>query len=60
MRNEVVYSHRDAKRVLAKRQSNCTILVDKSKLADSDKTVITDKFGHRYARSVHLEHLEHL
>lgn len=55
MRNEVVYSYLDDRHALAKRQSNRTLLVDKRKLVDSDKAIITDKFGHRYARSVHLE-----
>lgn len=55
---EKVYVYPDRKDLYAYRQGNQTLLCPKSppRIADSDRTVLTDKRGHRYARnSVDLE-----
>jgi len=55
MQTMMVYSNLDKKEVPAYRQSNQTILVDKDKLSDSDRQIIEDEYGHRYARNIDLE-----
>ena len=55
MKRTLVYSYLDRKDIYAFRQSNQTLLVRRGKIIDSDRAIITDKYGHRYARSIALE-----
>ena len=56
LKKALVYSFLDKKEVFALRQSNQTLLVPFSrKIADSDKAMLTDKYGHRYSRDLSLE-----
>ena len=56
MKIEKVYIINQNKNVFAKRQSNQTILLDRRKTIDSDRLMIEDKRGFRYARnSIDLE-----
>ena len=52
----LVYSFLDKRDVFALRQSNQTLLIPFSrKIADSDRAILTDKYGHRYSRDISLE-----
>ena len=56
LKKTLVYSFLDKKEIFALRQSNQTLLVPFSrKIADSDKAMLTDKYGHRYSRDIPLE-----
>ena len=56
LKKTLVYSFLDKREVFALRQSNQTLLVPFSRgIADSDKAMLTDKYGHRYARDISLE-----
>lgn len=55
MKRTLVYSYLDRKDIYALRQSNQTMLVRRGKIIDSDRAIITDKYGHRYARRISLE-----
>ena len=56
LKKTLVYSFLDRRDVFALRQSNQTLLVPFSrKIADSDRAMLTDKYGHRYSRSLSLE-----
>ena len=55
MKKTLVYSYLDRKDIYALRQSNQTLLVRRGKIIDSDKAMVTDKYGHRYARHIALE-----
>ena len=55
MKRTLVYSYLDRKDIYAFRQSNQTLLVRRGKIIDSDRAIITDKYGHRYSRSIELE-----
>lgn len=53
---ERVYCRLADKELLAQRVSNQTLKVKKTKLPDSDRIIVEDKRGHRYARnSISLE-----
>lgn len=59
MKAEMVYSITDERNILAVRQSNKTILVNKrKKIRDTDNSHLEDKNGHRYKRDIELEQLE--
>ena len=56
LKKTLVYSFLDKREIFALRQDNQTLLVPFSrKLADSDRAMLTDKYGHRYARDLALE-----
>ena len=56
LKKTLVYSFLDKREIFALRQSNQTLLVPFSrKIADSDKAMLTDKYGHRYSRDISLE-----
>ena len=55
MKKTLVYSYLDRKDIYALRQSNQTLLVRRGKIIDSDEAMVTDKYGHRYARRVAME-----
>lgn len=56
LKKTLVYSFLDNREIFALRQSNQTLLVPFSqKIADSDKAILTDKYGHRYSRDISLE-----
>ena len=56
LKKALVYSFLDKKEIFALRQSNHTLLVPFSrKIADSDKAMLTDKYGYRYSRNLALE-----
>ena len=55
LKKTLVYSFLDKREIFALRQSNQTLLVPFSrKIADSDKAMLTDKYGNRYSRDVSL------
>ena len=55
-KKEKVYSILDKRNIYAIRQSNLTLLVSKKKkLIDSDRAMLEDKNGHRYARDMKLD-----
>lgn len=55
-KKEKVYCYLVDRNLYAERQSNQTILVARHKLPDSDRLILTDRKGHRYARnSISLE-----
>ena len=56
LKKTLVYSFLDKRDIFALRQSNQTLLVPFSrKIADSDKAMLTDKYGNRYSRDTSLE-----
>ncbi len=56
LKKTLVYSFLDKREIFVQRQSNQTLLVPFSrKIADSDKAMLTDKYGHRYSRDISLE-----
>ena len=56
LKKTLVYSFLDKRDVFALRQNNQTLLIPFSrKIADSDKAILTDKYGHRYSRNLSLE-----
>ena len=56
LKKTLVYSFLDKRDIFALRQSNQTLLVPFSRgIADSDKAMLTDKYGHRYSRDTSLE-----
>ena len=56
LKKALVYSFLDKRDLFALRQDNQTLLVPFSrKIADSDRAILTDKYGHRYARNLSLE-----
>ena len=56
LKKTLVYSFLDKREIFALRQSNQTLLVPFSqKITDSDKAMLTDKYGHRYSRDISLE-----
>ena len=56
LKKTLVYSFLDKREIFVLRQSNQTLLVPFSrKIADSDKAMLTDKYGHRYSRDISLE-----
>ena len=56
MKKEKVYCYLTGKNLFAERQSNKTLLVKRNRLPDSDRLILTDKLGYRYARnSIGLE-----
>lgn len=56
LKKELFYSFLDRRNVFGVRQSNQTILLKKRKgIVDSDKMILTDKRGYRYARDISLE-----
>lgn len=56
LKNTLVYSFLDKRDVFALRQNNQTLLIPFSrKIADSDRAILTDKYGHRYSRDISLE-----
>lgn len=56
LKKELFYSFLDRRNVFGFRQSNQTILLKKRKgIIDSDRMILTDKYGHRYARDIDLE-----
>ena len=56
LKKALVYSFLDKKEIFALRQSNQTLLVPFSRnIADADRAMLTDKYGHRYARNLSLE-----
>ncbi len=56
LKKTLVYSFLDKRDVFALRQSNQTLLVPFSrKIANSDKAILTDKYGYRYSRNFSLE-----
>lgn len=56
LKNTLVHSFLDKRDVFALRQNNQTLLIPFSrKIADSDKAILTDKYGHRYSRNFSLE-----
>ena len=56
LKKTLVYSFLDKRDVFALRQNNQTLLIPFSrKIADSDKAILTDKYGHRYSRNFSLE-----
>ena len=56
LKKTLVYSFLDKSEIFALRQSNQTLLVPFSrKIADSDRAMLTDKYGHRYSRDISLE-----
>lgn len=60
-RKELFYSYLDRRNVFGIRQSNQTVLLKKRKgIVDSDKMVLTDKHGHRYARRIDLEDFDNV
>ena len=55
-KKELVYSVLDKRNIYAIRQTNQTLLVSKKKkLIDSDRAMLEDKYGHRYARDMSLD-----
>ena len=57
LKKTLVHSFLDKRDIFALRQSNQTLLVPFSRgIADSDKAMLTDKYGHRYSRDTSLEH----
>ena len=56
LKKTLVYSFLDKRNIFALRQSNQTLLVSFSQgIVDSDKAMLTDKYGHRYSRNLALE-----
>ena len=56
LKKTLVHSFLDKREIFALRQSNQTLLVPLSrKIADSDKAMLTDKYGRRYSRDISLE-----
>ena len=56
LKKTLVYSFLDKRDIFALRESNQTLLVPFSRgIADSDKAMLTDKYGHRYSRDLTLE-----
>lgn len=56
LKKALVYSFLDKRDVFALRQNNQTLLIPFSrKIANSDKAILTDKYGHRYSRNFSLE-----
>ncbi len=58
MKKELVYSDLDKRNIIADRQSNKTLLVKRNRtlsIIDSDRSILTDKRGHRYSRNIALE-----
>ena len=56
LKKTLVYSFLDKREIFALRQSNQSLLVPFSrKIIDSDKAILTDKYGHRYSRDISLE-----
>ena len=56
LKKTLVRSFLDKRDIFALRQSNQTLLVSFSrKIADSDKAMLTDKYGNRYSRDTSLE-----
>ena len=56
LKKTLVYSFLDKREIFALRQNNQTLLVPFSrKIADSDKAMLTDTYGHRYSRDISLE-----
>ena len=56
LKKTLVYSFLDKREIFALRQNNQTLLVPFSqKITDSDKAMLTDKYGHRYSRDISLE-----
>ena len=52
----LVYSFLDKRNIFALRQSNQTLLVSFSQgIANSDRAMLTDKYGYRYSRNLALE-----
>ena len=60
-KKELFYSYLDKRNVFAIRQSNQTVLLKKGKgIVDSDRMMLTDKRGHRYARRIDLEDFDNV
>ena len=56
LKKTLVYSILERKEIFALRQSNQTLLVPFSlKLANSDRAILIDKYGHRYTRDISFE-----
>ena len=56
LKKTLVYSFLDKRNIFALRQSNQTLLVSFSQgIVDSDKAMLTDKYGYRYSRNFALE-----
>ena len=56
LKKTLVYSFLDKREIFALRQSNQTLLVPFSrKIVDSDRAILTDKYGYRYSRDISLE-----
>ena len=57
---KTTYVTMNGKKIAASRQSNKTLLIPKTRknFPDSDRTILEDKYGHRYARDIELEQIE--
>lgn len=56
LKKTLVYSFLDKRNIFALRQSNQTLLVSFSQgIANSDRAMLTDKYGYRYSRNLMLE-----
>lgn len=57
-KRELVYSELDKRNIIAIRESNQTLLVNRNRtlsIIDSDRSILTDKRGFRYCRQIDLE-----